>query len=459
MAVDELNKSRSGIQLTEGDKAIGRRNFLKAAAALPAVGAFAYSSAQAGPLKVGVIGTGMEGRILISAMNPKYTYIVAMCDIRPDNQVFGKWTIGQAGHAVGDALRVYTDYRDICRDPEVEAVVIATPLHTHAPIAIEAMKNGKHVMTEKTMAYTVDECLEMIKVAEENNVNLQVGHMRFYNPLYWDAFRMMKDGLLGNVYHVRAMWHRNTDWNYFAHIEKKSYYDMINDKSQFDPTKYGYKDLMHMVNWRWYKETSHGLWTELCSHQIAITNWLFGNENGDVLPTAVMASGGKYKTWEDFENFNLYERNWPDEEEQEWRRNYDKSDEKNRSISDHVYAIFEYPENRTVTYSAIQSNSLDNCYEQIMGTYATIILANENEYYLFWEPGWDENKAKMAAEGVKATQTEVSQEDQTGSAFSAHVSAKATGGGGASDMSPTEPYKWELMGFADTIKRGAPNLC
>lgn len=459
MPVDELNKAKSGVQLTEADKAIGRRNFLKAAAALPAVGAFAYTAAQAGPLKIGIVGTGMEGRILISAMNPKYTYIVAMCDIRPDNQVFGKWTIEQSGHAQGDALRVYTDYKEICRDPEVEAIVVATPLHTHAPISIEAMKCGKHVLTEKTMAFSVQECLDMIKTSQENNVNLQVGHMRFYNPLYWDAFRMVKDGLLGNVYHIRAMWHRNTDWNYWAHIDKKSYYDMLQDKAKFDPKKYGYDDLMHMVNWRWYKEMSHGLWTELCSHQIAITNWMFGDDKGDALPTAVMASGGKYKVWEDFENFNLYERNWPDEEEQAWKKTYTKKDDDARTISDHAYAIFEYPNNRTASYSAIQSNSLDNCYEQIMGTYGTVILANENEYYLFWEPGWDEAKAKQAVEGVKGTTTAVSQENKSGSAFQAHVSAKATGGAVSSDMAPTEPYKYEFMGFADTIRRGAPNLC
>ncbi len=443
------------MQLTEADKAIGRRNFLKAAAALPAVGAFAYTAAHAGPLKIGVVGTGMEGRILINAMNRKYNQIVAMCDIRPDNSDYGQNTITLAGHAKKGELRVYTDYKEICRDPEVEAIVIATPLHTHAPIAIEAMKNGKHVMTEKTMAFSVDECNEMIKVSEDNNVNLQVGHMRFYNPLYWDAFRMMKDGMLGNVYNVRAMWHRNTDWNYWAHIESKKYYNMI--AKGFDPAQFGYKDLQHMINWRWYKETSHGLWTELCSHQIAITNWLFGDKDGDVLPTSVMATGGKYKTFADQEELKYYEMKFS-KRDVKWKFNYTKKDDDEKTINDHIYAIFQYPENRTVTYSAVQSNSLDNCYEQIMGTYATIILANENEYYLYWEPGWDEAKAKKAAEG-QATEVEMSEENKEGSAMSAHESAKATGGGGASDMGKTEPYTYELMGFADTIRRGAPNLC
>jgi len=105
------------MQLNEGQKEIGRRNFLKAVAALPAVGAFAYTAAQAGPVKIGIIGTGMEGRILIQAMDPKYTYIVAMCDIRPDNKAIGKWWLGQCGHSADP--RVYEDYHDLLNDPEV----------------------------------------------------------------------------------------------------------------------------------------------------------------------------------------------------------------------------------------------------------------------------------------------------------------------------------------------------
>ncbi len=433
------------MQLNEGQKEIGRRNFLKAVAALPAVGAFAYTAAQAGPVKIGIIGTGMEGRILIQAMDPKYTYIVAMSDIRPDNQAIGKWWLGQCGHSPDP--RVYEDYHDLLNDPEVEAVVIATPLHMHAPMAIDAMKAGKHAFTEKTMAFTVEDCQNMVKTSQETGKNLQVGHQRFYNPLYWDAYRMIHEGLIGNVYHIRALWHRNTDWNYWTFVEDKHYENLL----KFDPSKWGYKDPQHMVNWRWYSDTSHGMWTELASHQIAITNWFFG----DIAPTAVVASSGKYKTIEDQMRLSSYNQ-WKEGDERDRKRTYKEDD---RNIADHIYAIYEYPGGRTVTYSAIQSNSYDNYYEEIMGTFGTIILKNENESYLFWEPGWDEASAKKAAEGQKSTGVAVTQEAKTGSAFAAHVSGEATGGGGASTMSPTEPYKWELMGFADTIRRGAPNLC
>lgn len=436
------------MQLTAEQKAMGRRNFMKAAATLPAVGAFSIAATNAGPLKVGVVGTGMEGRILMSVTDPKYIWINALCDIRPDNREIGKWyvTQGWSKNPNLDDSQVYQNYTDMLENADIEAVVIATPLKWHGPMAIEALKAGKHVFTEKSMAYTVDECKEMIRLAEQNNLNLQVGHQRFYNPLYWDMYKMVNEGLLGNVYHVRTLWHRNTDWNYWKHIEAKYFETM----QAFDPTPWEYENMQHLINWRWYSSTSHGLWTELCSHQTAITNWIFG----DKPPVAAIASGGHYKVEKDFED--MYRG--ASEEYMETKKVYETDD---RDIDDHVYAAFEYENGRTVTYSAIQSNAFDDYYEQIMGTYGTIILSKENEYYLFWESGWDEESAREAAEDMEATVVEESEESAAESAFAAHATgggAKA-GGGGASDMPATEPYKWQLNGFAHTIRAGAPNLC
>lgn len=420
------------MQLTEEQKHVGRRNFLKAAATLPVAAGFAYTATNVGPVKAGIVGTGMEGRVLIDVMNPKYLYLTASCDIRPDNQVLGQELIKRRGHS--QEPKLYSNYEDMLNDADIEAVVIATPLHLHGPMANAALKAGKHVFTEKTMGFDTDICVEMCQLSKQHGLNLQVGHQRFYNPLYWDAYRMFNEGLLGNVYHIRALWHRNTDWNYWIHVNPDFKEQLMN----FDPTKYGYQDLQHLVNWRWYNETSHGLWTELCSHQMAITNWLFG----DKPPKAVQAFGGHFKTAEDFQFYNQvgYEGD-------------------SRTVDDHIYGIFEYDDGRSVSYSSIQSNRFDDYYEQIMGTFGTIILSKENEYYLFWEPGWDENKAKEAIAG-QGTAVSVEKEDDDGSAFAAHVTGGATkGGGGASDMTPYDPYRWELEGFAHTIRTGAPNLC
>ena len=87
-------------------------------------------------------------------------------------------------------------------------MVIALPLHLHAPAAIEAMQAGKHVLTEKLMGHSVAECKEMARVAEETEALLAAGHQRHYNILYDNAVDMMKWGMLGELHHIRAQWHR-----------------------------------------------------------------------------------------------------------------------------------------------------------------------------------------------------------------------------------------------------------
>ncbi len=62
------------------------------------------------------------------------------------------------------------DYHDLLKDPKVEAVIIALPLHLHAQVAVEAMLAGKHVLTEKLMAHNVAQCKVMGRVAEEQGL-------------------------------------------------------------------------------------------------------------------------------------------------------------------------------------------------------------------------------------------------------------------------------------------------
>ena len=87
-------------------------------------------------------------------------------------------------------------------------MIIALPLHLHAPAAIAAMKAGLHVMTEKLMGHSVHECKEMARVAEQTELLLATGHQRHYNILYDNAVDMIRKGLLGELHYIRAQWHR-----------------------------------------------------------------------------------------------------------------------------------------------------------------------------------------------------------------------------------------------------------
>ena len=98
---------------------------------------------------------------------------------------------------------------DNARKDELEAVIIALPLHLHAPAAIAAMRPGLHVITEKLMGHSVHECKEMARVAQQTRLHLATGHQRHYNILYANAMDKIQRGMLGDLHYIRAQWHRS----------------------------------------------------------------------------------------------------------------------------------------------------------------------------------------------------------------------------------------------------------
>ena len=190
---------------------------------------YGYGESIDAPVKVGVIGTGDEGSVLIGAINPKFVQVVSIADIRPYNiyRAFHGDHYSPSAAAVRPGLiavykweseeqakenvKVYADYRELidhAKEDGVEAVIIALPLHLHAKAAIAAMNAGLHVLTEKLMGHSVAQCKEMARVAEDKNVFLVTGHQRHYNILYDNAVELIKEGVLGDLHYIRAQWHR-----------------------------------------------------------------------------------------------------------------------------------------------------------------------------------------------------------------------------------------------------------
>lgn len=217
-----------------------RRDFLKgsvlaAGVAGGSLGAmyFGYGAKIEKPLRVGIVGTGDEGGVLIGALNPDYIDVVAMADIRPYNRhrafhgdinnaaarpglmsVY-KWKTEDEARK---HVKVYEDaYEDLLDNPDVEAIIIALPLWLHDVCAIKAMQKKKHVLTEKLMAQTVGRCKEMARFAEKstdadgNPIVLAVGHQRHYSILYANAVDQIRRGILGDLHHIRAQWHRGNN--------------------------------------------------------------------------------------------------------------------------------------------------------------------------------------------------------------------------------------------------------
>ncbi|HZT79815.1 MAG TPA: Gfo/Idh/MocA family oxidoreductase, partial [Gemmataceae bacterium] len=284
--------------------AVTRRDFLKGLAAgagglaaVTAAGYFGYTRLHGTPVKAALLGGGDEGGVLVGEHNPEFLEFVAVCDIRPTNmkRIFDgdpKVSLRKGfkkiyGTAAQDIAR-YTDYKEMLeKEKDVEAVVIALPLHLHARAAIDCMRAGKHVLCEKLMAWNISQCKKMIQVARETNRILSIGHQRHYSMLYAHAVEVMNSGVLGDVKHIRALWHRNNSWpfdpkvaaypmvdgkviphphyrdGWFPVVYQEDY-DALKDKVQ----QYGYKDVEQLVRWRLYNETGGGLMAELGSHQL-----------------------------------------------------------------------------------------------------------------------------------------------------------------------------------------------
>jgi len=124
---------------------------------------------------VAVIGTGRAGMVHATNYAKKLpnAYLAALVDIDREK-------LESASHEV-EAAHCYTDYLKALADPEVDAVVIATPTIYHHRIACDAARAGKHVFCEKPMAITVEQCEEMIEAAADARVKLQVGFMRRFD--------------------------------------------------------------------------------------------------------------------------------------------------------------------------------------------------------------------------------------------------------------------------------------
>jgi len=414
--------------------AVTRRDFLSGTVAAGlATGAglgsiyFGYGASVGDPLRVGFIGTGDEGSVLIGAHNPGYLKAVAIADIRPYNvfrafhgdvsspnaQRVRPGLMSKYGWKTEDEARkqvkVYGAYEELLADKNIEAVVIALPLHLHAEAAIKAMRAGKHVLTEKLMGHSIHECKEMGRTARETGKLLATGHQRHYSVLYDNAVHTIGDArLIGDVHSIRAQWHRGnlpgkdswkpplpTDeallskmasWKRRLEESKPSEVDVWSKRvaqleaqladSEVAAELFGYTEkqlpdgvsrtpLEELIRWRLWNRTGGGLMAELGSHQLDAAGIFISAMHGagkKVKPLTVTAVG----------NRSIF----PDD----------------REVDDHVYCMYEYPapdyaENPNkkivVTYSSINGNGFGGYGEVVMGTEGTLILEQEQNVMLY----------------------------------------------------------------------------
>ncbi|MCC6142205.1 MAG: Gfo/Idh/MocA family oxidoreductase [Candidatus Hydrogenedentes bacterium] len=148
-------------------------------------------------LKIGVIGCGAITRYL-HGPDIHCTFdaeLVACCDPLMDRAT-------AIAESFGTDAQVYRDYRKLLAESAAEAVVVAVPNILHGPIAIDALKSGKHVLVEKPMATSSAEAKKMVDTARKAGKLLMVNHSQRLEPSHIKAKEVLDSGMLGRVLHV-----------------------------------------------------------------------------------------------------------------------------------------------------------------------------------------------------------------------------------------------------------------
>ena len=174
-----------------------RRNFVKSTAALASTSllpASVWALAKDGKLRTAHIGVGnMGGEDLKAISSHAMVEVTALCDVDENNL--------KAASKLHPGAKLFSDYRTMLKEisNDIDAVIVSTPDHTHAPASMMAMDMGKPVYCQKPLTHYVSEARAMQKMAKEKNLVTQMGIQvhSFYD--YKLATLLIQDGIIGKV--------------------------------------------------------------------------------------------------------------------------------------------------------------------------------------------------------------------------------------------------------------------
>jgi len=314
-----------------------RRDFLKHATAGAAI-SLAYKPSRVlganDRVRLGIIGAGGRGQELIKDfLKVPNIEFVAVADVyKRRHDEAAKLTPG---------IKPVIDHRRLLDMKDVDAVIVATPLHCHARHFLDTIAAGKDLYSEKTMTWSIEEAETCREAARKSNRVITIGLQHQSSGALVDAKAWLKDGLVGKVTQVESWMSRNTprgqaqwvrkvppdctadnvEWNLFLNGRKSR---------PFDPYKF--------INWRLYWEFSGGNVTENMIHQIALIMRALDLP----VPSAAYMSGGVF------------------------------SEKDGREVPDTIAVTLDYPGDIVVTWQSTFNNKRYGLGERFLGTHGTI---------------------------------------------------------------------------------------
>jgi predicted dehydrogenase len=272
------------------------------------------------------------------------------------------------GGKLGDLPVIYKNYKEMLAAPDIDAVIIATPDHWHAPMSIDAARSGKHVYCEKPFSWSVPETYTARQAVKESGVVFQLGHQNRWVEATRKAKLALEKNLLGQIDLIEVTTNRNDAngaWVYPIHKDASP--ETIDWNQFIGQAPWHEFSLERFFRWRCWWDYSTGISGDLLTHEYDVLNDLL--DLG--IPDSAVSSGGIY-----------------------WFKD-------GRTVPDVLTTAFEFTDrNLSVLYSATLANSR-NRGKIIMGHDGTMLLGNTMTIYA--DSGSTRYAEKILSGDIKTT--------------------------------------------------------
>jgi predicted dehydrogenase len=248
-------------------------------------------------ISLGFIGCGKQGRILSNYfLTTNEIRIAALSEVYKDKTELMlktiKTNLEKNNQPVNNDIVVYADFRELLTRKDVDAVVIATPDHWHAAVAVRAAESGKDIYCEKPLALTVREGRAMVNAARKHNRVFQTGSMQRSWPEFRQAVEMVRNGFIGEIKSIKV----NVGPPPVVYdLPEEPVPDGLDWKKWLGPNEFKHfnselappitKDVY--PNWRKYKEFGGGMVTDWGAHMFDIAQWALDMDDSG--PTEIFA--------------------------------------------------------------------------------------------------------------------------------------------------------------------------
>ena len=318
-------------------KVMERRQFLKQAAASAAIGLALPGSRVLGAndrVRLGIIGPGARGQELMKEfLRVADVEFVAAADVFTRRHEEAK--------RLAPTAKTFDDYRRLLDLKDVDAVIVATPLHCHSRHFLDTLAAGKDLYCEKTMTWSITEAEACLEASKKSNRVVGIGLQHQSSGELADAKQWLKDGLVGKITSVESWMSRNTPRGKPQWVRPVPS-DCTEANVKWDAFLNGRPrrafDGNQFINWRLFWDFSGGNVTENMVHQIAFVMRALDLP----LPTSAYMSGGVF------------------------------SEKDGREVPDTIAVTLDFPNDLVVTWQSTFSNKYYGIGDRILGSHGTI---------------------------------------------------------------------------------------